>query len=136
MLLLMATAAMLAQSPPRSPPVTQVVVRGVASSRGQVNIAICTRETFMRRCAISRNVPARRGEVSALFARVPAGQYAVTAFHDEDGDGRIGRNAMGIPTEGYGFSRNAMGRQGPPSFADAAVPISASGGRVVINLRY
>ena len=53
---------------------------------------------------------------------LPAGQYAVKLYHDENGNGELDSNMLGIPVEGYGFSNNA-GRFGPPSFEDAAVTL-------------
>lgn len=53
---------------------------------------------------------------------LPSGRYAVKLFHDENGNGELDSNMVGLPTEGYGFSNNA-GRFGPPSFEDAAVTV-------------
>ena len=44
------------------------------------------------------------------------GKYAFKYFHDENNDEEINTNFMGIPKEGYGFSNNAKGAFGPPSF--------------------
>lgn len=44
------------------------------------------------------------------------GKYAFQYFHDENNDEEINTNFMGIPKEGYGFSNNAKGSFGPPSF--------------------
>ncbi len=55
-----------------------------------------------------------RGE--CLFRGVPAGDYAVTLFHDENGNGKFDSNFIGYPLEGYGFSNNAKARFKAPSF--------------------
>ena len=57
--------------------------------------------------------------VEWLLKDIPYGEYAVKAFHDEDGDDKIDTNFLGIPTESYGFSNNVMGLFGPPDFEDA-----------------
>jgi len=44
------------------------------------------------------------------------GKYAFKFFHDENNDEKLNTNFMGIPKEGYGFSNNASGKFGPPSF--------------------
>jgi uncharacterized protein (DUF2141 family) len=44
------------------------------------------------------------------------GKYAFKYFHDENSDEKLNTNFMGIPKEGYGFSNNAKGTFGPPSF--------------------
>jgi uncharacterized protein (DUF2141 family) len=57
------------------------------------------------------------------FANVPAGHWAVMVYHDENNDKRLEKNALGIPTEGNGLSRNAKGHFGPPKFEDAAIDV-------------
>ena len=41
---------------------------------------------------------------TARFAPVPYGTYAVSVFHDEDGDGKLDANFLGMPKEGVGTS--------------------------------
>ena len=62
--------------------------------------------------ALSPGRPARPADTSGvriIFAGLPPGDYAVAAFHDADGNGELGTNILGIPTEGYGFSNGAPG---------------------------
>jgi len=66
------------------------------------------------------------GKAVVQFAGLPAGDYAVSAFLDENGNTRLDSNVFGIPTELYGFSRNARGASGPPQFADAAFRLDAA----------
>ena len=54
--------------------------------------------------------------VTVRFAGLPAGDYALKAFHDLDGDGEMDRNPFGMPTEPYVFSNNAVGNMGPASW--------------------
>lgn len=70
-------------------------------------------------------VPIRRGKARALFRGLPAGVYAVAVLHDEDGDKSMKTNFVGIPKEGYGASRDARGRMGPPKFDDARLTVRA-----------
>ena len=56
-------------------------------------------------------------------------------FHDTDGNGRLSTWPVGLPKEAYGFSNDARGRFGPPSFDAAAFDLSASGARQAITLR-
>jgi uncharacterized protein (DUF2141 family) len=57
---------------------------------------------------------------TVVFRGLPPGYYAVAFFHDENGNGRLDTGTFGRPLEGYGFSNDARGRMGPPSFAAAA----------------
>ncbi len=67
---------------------------------------------------------------------VPPGLYAAQAFHDENGDGLLNRNILGLPKEAMGFSRNAPMRLGPPRFADAAFAVGDDVTRVAFTLKY
>jgi uncharacterized protein (DUF2141 family) len=44
------------------------------------------------------------------------GKYAIRYFHDENLNGKMDTNFVGMPTEGYGFSNNPVGRFGAPPF--------------------
>lgn len=57
--------------------------------------------------------------VRVFFPDLAPGRYAVKLFHDENNNGKLDANMLGIPVEDYGFS-NGGGRFGPPSFDDAA----------------
>jgi uncharacterized protein (DUF2141 family) len=61
------------------------------------------------------------------FKGVPAGAYAVTVLHDENLNGKMDFNMLGIPTKGYGFSNDAKATVKPPSFEAAEVKYSGSG---------
>lgn len=50
---------------------------------------------------------------TAAFEDLPAGDYAMKAFHDVDGDGEMDANPFGMPTEPFAFSNNAVGNMGP-----------------------
>jgi uncharacterized protein (DUF2141 family) len=47
------------------------------------------------------------------------------AFADVNGNAKLDKNIIGLPTERYGFSNDAQGRMGPPSFDAAAIPVDA-----------
>jgi uncharacterized protein (DUF2141 family) len=51
---------------------------------------------------------------------------AIAVYQDIDGDGKLSKNKFGVPTEPYGFSKNARGLFGPPSFSQAAFELSAN----------
>lgn len=63
---------------------------------------------------------------TAKLEGLPDGTYAVRAVHDVDGDGKMGRNPFGIPTEPYGFSNDAPPVMGPPAFEAAAFPLKGA----------
>jgi uncharacterized protein (DUF2141 family) len=74
--------------------------------------------------------------VRVTFGGLKAGSYAVAILHDENADGKANRNRLGIPTEGFGFSRNPGLRAGPPSFADSAFLAAGSQTEIQVQMRY
>jgi uncharacterized protein (DUF2141 family) len=57
--------------------------------------------------------------MTCIFPSVAPGTYAVALFHDENGDGRLDTNVLGIPREGVGVSNNKIPSFGPPKWDDA-----------------
>ncbi len=115
----------------------EVTVGGVRNDKGRVLVAVCPKAQFLQDvCAYRGTAPARQGEVVVRVQGIPPGDYAVQAFHSEDGSGRLHRGFWGVPREGIGFSRDAAFHFGPPRFADAVVRIAPAGGRLRIALRY
>lgn len=51
-----------------------------------------------------------------LIDNLVDGKYAIRFIHDENSNGKLDTNWMGIPTEGYGFSNDAYGTFGPKDF--------------------
>jgi uncharacterized protein (DUF2141 family) len=80
-------------------------------------------------------VPAALGATELVFRDVQPGRYAVQMFHDENDDGRLNENILGIPTEGIGFSRDAP-VLGTPKFADAAIDVPKDGLTIRVTMRY
>ena len=70
-----------------------------------------------------------------MFNDVAPGEYAISLLHDENGNGKVDK-ALFLPTEGFGFSRDARVRMGPPKFSDAAVDIGAKDRQLTIRMRY
>jgi len=54
-----------------------------------------------------------------VFKEVPPGTYGISAFHDEDNDGKLDTNIVGYPTEQYCSSNNARNMFSAPSWKDA-----------------
>ena len=74
--------------------------------------------------------------LAVTYHGLPDGKYAVTAFHDENGNGEMDFNVLGIPIEGYGFSNDAAGFMGPPKFDQAAVTVGKRAGSTTLTMKY
>lgn len=71
-----------------------------------------------------------------VFEGLPAGEYAVSAFHDENGDGELGKNFIGIPTEGYGTSNNQKPGLSHPSYEKARFFVVDADVTLKVIMRY
>ena len=70
-------------------------------------------------------IPISDGQAVAVFEEIPAGPFAVSVFHDENDDGELDSDTLGIPSEDYGFSRDARDMFGAPSFKEARIELAA-----------
>jgi uncharacterized protein (DUF2141 family) len=66
---------------------------------------------------------------------VPYGEYAVAVFQDENRDGKLNRNFLGIPREPYGFSSNARGSFGPAKWEDAKFVVTTATTELEMKVR-
>ena len=60
------------------------------------------------------------------------GTYAVTMYHDSNGNGELDTNFLRIPKERYGFSNNARGTFGPPDYGECLFEVK---GDTTISIR-
>ncbi len=65
-----------------------------------------------------------QNQCSISFENIESGKYSIQYYHDENNNNKLDTNPNGIPTEGYGFSNNAIGTYGPPSIEDKTMVIS------------
>lgn len=116
-----------------------VTVTGLRSTKGQVLACLTARPRSFPNCA--RDPEARSLKIDAGgdgqldFGPVPAGRYAISLFHDENGNGKMDKRLI-MPREGYGFSRDAPVRFGPPSFDSAAFTVGGTAQHQTIHMRY
>ncbi|MBD2203320.1 DUF2141 domain-containing protein [Calothrix sp. FACHB-1219] len=74
--------------------------------------------------------------VKLTFENLPAGSYAVAVMHDKNEDSKLNRNSLGIPTEGFGFSKNPEIRTSAPKFSEAAILLAGPNTNIQVHLKY
>jgi len=78
----------------------------------------------------------RKSQARCDFEDIPPGTYAMVVIHDENMNGKLDTNALGIPKEGYGFSNDAKKWFGPPSFSDASFLYDGQNLDLTMSLHY
>lgn len=83
----------------------------------------------------SASEPVNSGTVTFTIESLEPGIYAITVYHDEDGDGELDMKFFGPPSEKVGTSNDARGRMGPPSFEDACFTLGNEPLKMTITLQ-
>ena len=115
-----------------------VHVTGVRVHKGMLKVAVydsaASWDEGGKAVAAEQQTP-DADEVTFRFSDFAAGKVAVMAMHDENGNGRLD-TGIGIPREGFGFSRDAPVMMGPPSFKRAAFDVGGANVRLTVRVRY
>ena len=130
----------LGQSTETQANMIRVDIDGLRSDRGQVLCALFSSAADFPKKTDKALAHARsailEGHATCEFQSVPSGTYAVSVFHDENSNGKLDTNFMGIPREGVGASNNAKGHFGPPKFSAAAFQHSGGPTALKISIKY
>ena len=118
-----------------------IEVRGVRSDAGRIYVAVHTPregESFPYSDGTFAGTfqQAHAGDIRFVLRDLPPGRYAVNAFHDENGNGDLDANVLGIPTEGYGFANDPPTSFGPPEFEEAAVTVGVEPATAAMTIAY
>ncbi|MFZ0256519.1 MAG: DUF2141 domain-containing protein [Gammaproteobacteria bacterium] len=91
---------------------------------------------FLRSATNVMMMKIRKTEARCDFEDISSGTYAIAVIHDENMNGKLETNWLGMPTEGYGFSRDAKGLLGAPSFSAASFVYDGRNMHLTISLHY
>jgi uncharacterized protein (DUF2141 family) len=101
-----------------------VTVEHISSTEGSINVDVFNSEkTFLKTPFLSKSRDANTGEMLFEFDGVPNGEYTISIYHDENANGELDKNFMGIPNEPYGVSKEGKSMFGPPSYKEALFAI-------------
>jgi len=132
--LLVATGA--AAQVPATP--FDVVLAPVRSATGPLRVSVYgVPATFRKEAQAIKliEVPASVGEVRVHVEDLPAGRYALMAYHNENANGKLDLRLGMFPIEGYGLSNNPK-VIGPPAFEDSAFTVEHADQVITIEMRY
>jgi uncharacterized protein (DUF2141 family) len=97
-----------------------VSVSGLKSNTGIVKVGLYNSDgTFLKSIYKSIRSEIKENGAKVTFEGIPKGEYAISAYQDENNNGKLDKNMMGIPSEDFACSNNAKGFMGPPKYKDA-----------------
>ena len=114
-----------------------VKITGLRSEKGQVKIAVFkSSETWLgERPVYNSTIDVESPVVTWKINDVPYGDYGIAVFHDENKNGKMDKNFLGIPQEAYGFSNNIRVTFGPPKWEKSKFVVQGPTIEVSIEVR-
>ncbi|GEP03950.1 DUF2141 domain-containing protein [Methylobacterium oxalidis] len=111
----------------------EVEIDGIEPGGGRVFVALCQGGLSEAACRDGDSARAAGSRQRFVLQDVSPGTYALAAFQDLDGDGRLDRTPLGLPLEPYAFSGEG-GRGARPDFARAAFAVREPGLAIRVRL--
>ena len=110
----------------------RVEIVGLENVEGKVIISVYDNEDdwLGKGAVVTETVDIVSARVDGLVVNelnLPTGNYAVSLFYDENDNGQLDSNFIGIPKEPVALSNNARPRFGPPRYRDAVFALEADG---------
>jgi uncharacterized protein (DUF2141 family) len=130
------SAQALAQTQSAAASLIRVEISGLRNDKGHVLCALFSSPSDfpkkMDKAIAHATSVISNGRAACEFSAVAPGTYAVSVIHDENSNGKLDTNFLGVPREGVGASNNPKGHFGPPKFDAAAFRFS--GARLVLKI--
>ena len=117
----------------------EVRVEGLRTPSGMVRLALCNSRTcYQSQMGFFRmaDVPVQEEEVVISLPDLPPGEYALTMYHDENGNGTFDRSFIGFPEEGFGFSRDAKPVFEKPIYDSVVVTVGEDDMSITMTMQY
>jgi len=114
----------------------EVIIKGYPNKNGSITVGVFNnKEAFLKEAFQEANIKiGNESNVTLKFENLPYGNYAASVYHDENDNGELDTNFIGIPKEVYGFSNNAKGMFGPPPYKDCLFEVNGPLTRITIYL--
>ena len=132
----LAIAGALAVAAPAQASNLTVDLDGVRDTGGTLFVSVQTREQFMQERGTAGSVLSspQSGAHQFSFA-VPAGEYAISVWHDDNGNGRFDKDDSHMPLDGWAMT-NSQGLRGEPSFDQVRMRIGDAPASVRLSMAY
>ncbi|KRA50797.1 DUF2141 domain-containing protein [Pseudoxanthomonas sp. Root630] len=114
-----------------------VVLQDVRAQTGLIKVALVDSQAGWDGQAApvqATGAPPSGEQATFVFKDLKPGAYAVLITHDENGNGQLDTNMMGMPVEGYGFSNNPRVMR-KPTWDEARFELAGEATRIDVALR-
>jgi uncharacterized protein (DUF2141 family) len=116
----------------------EIDVQGLRNHRGSLHLCATKDRAHFPDCshdpaAYRQTVPA--GQPLLRLEGLAPGRYAISLFHDQNSNSRLD-TFLGVPREGFGFSRNPVIRFGAPKFDSVDIELTPGFTRTTVRMQY
>ncbi|MDT3777890.1 DUF2141 domain-containing protein [Nitrospira sp. MA-1] len=115
-------------------------VHGIKSAAGSLKAVLYgpDPESFLVKGARAdkEREPAQKGSMTMCLAAPIEGKYAVVVYHDENDNHKFDRNLIGLPTEGFGVSKNPSLFLAAPNFEESSFEVIGEVTHVDVDMKY
>ena len=112
-----------------------IEIRGIEKIAGSLYVGIYNSpKTFLKKPVTGFKVDVEDKKMELVCDEIKPGEYAISLYQDENGNEKLDKGLFGIPSEKYGFSNDAAGFAGSPSYKQCKF-IFKGDKKLVINLR-
>lgn len=120
--------------------VIAMTIEGIRSNKGVVSLGIFkTQEQFAKEKPIQQQIFAKstlKAGVLKLEFKLEPGNYGIALLDDENKDGLMNYNWLGIPLEGFGFSNYSSSGLSRPNYSNFSFVVKPGENKVSIKMRY
>ena len=115
-----------------------ITFTNIKEAKGSLYVGVYKSEAdFMKeeKACLKKIIPVTAtGNLNLDVSELGPGTYAISCFHDVNGNGKLDTNFLGIPSEPYGFSNNARPKFRAPNWNEAKFEVKAEGSKISIQL--
>ena len=103
-----------------------VTVTGIKNNTGKLTAEVYnSKGKFLKSAFKTTSSTIKSNTVTLIFSDLPKSEYTVMVYHDENNNGKLDKNFIGMPKEAVACSNNAQGFMGPPKYEDAKFSLMA-----------
>lgn len=97
-----------------------VTITGIQNNSGKLMAEVYnSKGKFLKSAYKTTSTSIKANTATVIFSDLPKSDYTVMVYHDQNGNGKLDKNFIGMPKEPVACSNNAKGFMGPPKYEDA-----------------
>lgn len=119
---------------------THILISGIRSEKGQIILNIFKNSDDYEQQKVSKKLIFEKkiinGGTMNINCELNSGVYGISLIDDENKNGELNKNFIGIPKEGFGFSNFFMDKMKKPLFDDFKINITPQYNKITIKVKY